>query len=182
MDPFSGENIEKAIQALPIKSNAQLERLLKIAIERDIADLRDAIEAELALRGQAVLDEDAAIRHAKWAEDTVDLDRYETILYAFTKRPPDDDENPLIFAIAFHPGISHAELTEVRGKRGVSLVLGHLVYNRFGSFRHLLATGSFGKQSDILLERSDADGRVAYALQPEAARAFRELKIIPAAG
>ena len=103
----------------------------------------------------------------------------DVIEHAFQDVPPFNPEGWIIREVAANPGIRYAELEKAYIKRfdknDLSLTVGHLVYNRFGHFRHLI-NGSI--QSDLLIERSN-DGGLTYRLRAETLDAFRALKLVP---
>ena len=104
----------------------------------------------------------------------------EVIEIAFQDVPPPYPEEAWVLReIGANPGIRYADLETTYlaqfHKNDLSLVIGHLVYNRFGYFRHLIQ----GKiQSDLLIERGN-EGGTSYRLRAEALDAFRTLNLVP---
>jgi hypothetical protein len=88
--------------------------------------------------------------------------------------PAKPEERLILKWIWQHPGGSHADLGSFYGGGELSLVIGHLIYYRFGYFRPML-TGPI--QSDLLLARDKTSGRMCYTLRPEALAAFSALGI-----
>lgn len=177
MNAYSEERIAQAIADVPTKGNRQLESLLERARKQRIEPLLHAIEAELLLRGRAVaLSDEDARKHFEWHQASADLGLAAAISLAFTRVPPVDYELPLIKAIAAEPGISYQALEKLHGKGDVGLILGHLVYDRLGFFRRFL--GSDGTMSDLILQRSKAEGKMCYALSAEAQDAFFTIGLI----
>jgi hypothetical protein len=177
MSAFSSDNVLKAIARVPSMSSKSLQELLRRADARGISDLSAAISAELALRGPVDLDAASAEQHARWTELSTDLDLTATISMAFRERPINRDELQLVQEVARAPGISHQTLTGLRGKGGVGLVIGHMVYERLGFFRRFLPDAP-ERMSDLIFHRDHGSGHVAYSLRPEAEDAFRELGLI----
>jgi hypothetical protein len=85
------------------------------------------------------------------------------------------EERLILRWISEHPGGSHADLAIAYGNGDLSLVIGHLVYYRFGYFRPLLASPI---QSDLLLKRDKTSGRMCYTIRSEALEAFTALGIL----
>jgi hypothetical protein len=175
----SSKQIATAISRLPGQSNAAIVRVLQNARAQSAHRLVQACEAEIATRGSLQLSEEQA-RQAVAAQMKVqDKGLLEVIEIAFQDAPPAYPEEAwVIREIAETPGIRYADLETAYiarfGKNDISLVVGHLVYNRFGYFRHLIQ----GKiQSDLLIERHN-DGGTTYRLRAETLEAFRKLNLI----
>ena len=85
----------------------------------------------------------------------------------------------VIQKLTANPGIRYVNSESLYvarfSKNDLSLVVGHLVYNRFGYFRHLIQSKT---QSDLLIERCN-DGGVNYRLRAETLDAFRALDLVP---
>jgi len=176
---FSKERLAAASAQVPATASATLaawaERARAQAARepgRRIAfeALADACEAELASRGTLTFDGETAARHADWAGQAADLTLAEAIAAAFAALPPRDYETPLLRAIGSSAGVSHAERTTLRGKRDVSLILGHLIHDRHGWFRPFL--DGVEPHSDLLLERDVSGRSVRYRFRPEAEAVF----------
>lgn len=93
----------------------------------------------------------------------------EVIEIAFKEVPAKPEELVILRWISQHPGTSYAEIGTVYKSRDRSLVIGHLIYYRFGYFRPMI-TGPI--QSDLLLDRDNTSGKVCYTLRSEARIAF----------
>ena len=89
----------------------------------------------------------------------------------------DEGERALVMALVEHPGAKAETIEQAYGRRDASLVLGHLVYNRFGFFRRFL--DQYEDQSSILVEKGKCEGRVTWRLREATARTFRALGYIP---
>jgi hypothetical protein len=176
----SSEQVSAAIERLPSQSNAAIARVLENARARLAHELVRACETELAARGALQLSEEQA-RQAVAAQVKVkDKGLREVIEIAFQDVPLSYPEEAwVIRELTANPGIRYAnlELSYVArfSKNDLSLVVGHLVYNRFGYFRHLIQSKT---QSDLLIERGN-DGGVTYCLRAETLDAFRGLNLVP---
>ena len=173
MSGYSDANIAQAIKRVPSNSSDELKRLLETAKARDISSLQEAIENELELRGPASFDKASAAQHAKWADQVADANLEQAIIVAFEQVPINEHERPILRLIAENPGIGHDELTRHRGKRDVSLLLGHIVYDRLGFFRKFW--DGTEPMSNLLLDRDRSSGAVAYQLTATARSALEAL-------
>jgi len=173
MTAFSPANVAKAEARIPQTDSKTLRVWVQRGREQGLAAFVSACERELALRGPLELDASQAERHAIWAENTRDVTLQTAIEFAFEQRGPSDDEKKLTRLIAAHPGISYAELVASYGKRDVSLVLGHFVYERYGCFKPWIVDAK--RMSDILFERDETGPSVRYRLTAEAEAAFEHL-------
>lgn len=172
----SSEQVLAAIERLPGQSNAAIARVLENARAYLAHELVHACETELASRGSLQLSE-AQARQAVAAQMKVkDKGLREVIEIAFQDVPLSYPEEAwVIQKLTANPSMRYAnlELSYVTrfSKNDLSLVVGHLVYYRFGYFRHLIQSKT---QSDLLIERS-SDGGVTYRLRAETLDAFRAL-------
>lgn len=173
MGGYSDTNVAKAIERVPTSSNDELRRLLDTAKARGIDNLQKAIELELELRGPASFDKATAEQHATWAGQVVDADLEQATLLAFEQVPINEHERPILRLIAEKPGVGSDDLTRVRGKGDVGLLIGHIVYDRLGFFRKFWD----GKEpmSNLVLERDYGSGRVSYRLTSTAKAALEAL-------
>jgi hypothetical protein len=175
----SSKQIQAAIGRLPQQASAAIKQVLANARVQNLPLLIEACDAELKLRGTLVLTADTAAQAAEIAARVAGKPLREVIALAFTEVPPRAEEQVILRWLADHPGTSFEELKKVYGKGDLSLVIGHLVYYRFGYFRPLLVGRT---QSDLLLERDTAGKSVRYTLRPEAAAALAEIGwLVPAA-
>jgi len=168
--------VAAAISRLPAQSTAQIRTVLANAKRRDAHELVVACEAELGLRGPVVLDQHQAVRADDQAKRAEGRALEDVVTMAFEEVPASDYEVKLLRIIAARPGASFAEIEEAYGKRDTGLAAGHLVYDRFGFFRHLL-TG-LPDQSSVLLVKEKVHGRMTWALRAEAETAFRRLGVL----
>lgn len=176
----SSDQVSAAIERLPGQSNAAIARVLENARAKLAHELVHACETELATRGSLQLSEEQA-RQAYAAQMKVkDKGLREVIEIAFQDVPLSyPKEAWVIRELTANPGIrfTNLELLYVArfSKNDLSLVVGHLVYNRFGYLRHLIQSKT---HSDLLIERG-SDGGVTYRLRAEAVDAFRALNLVP---
>jgi len=127
------------------------------------------------MRGSLNLSEADAEQTSKISAKVAGKALSEVIEIAFKEVPAKPEEILILGWISQHPGTSHAELGTVYRNGDLSLVIGHLIYYRFGYFRPFL-TGPI--QSDLLLARDKSSGRMCYTLRPEALTAFTALGIL----
>lgn len=179
MSAFSAANITKAIARVPRTSMKDLRALRERAIGKNLADLVNAIDAELRLRGTVEFDVSQAERHADWSAQAADLNLTETIQMAFSVAPANPDEAEITLRIYAIPGVSYQDLVTLRGKGDVGLILGHMVYERLGFFRKFLV--GIDRMSDLLFDRGETNGQVDYRLTQEAERAFVMIGLVGSA-
>jgi len=176
MSIFSAANIANAIKRVPSSSTKDLRSLLRRTSKEGLTELSEIIATELTVRGSIDLDKPSAERHANWSTLAADLDLSDAIHLAFREAPINDEELYLTRQIAQNPGIDYQALVESSRKGNVSLILGHMVFERLGFFRKfLIGTGPI---SDLLFQRNRSMGRVTYRLSVEAERSFRALGLI----
>jgi len=175
--PFSQTNISKRIAELPRLSTEDIRSLLDRAKGRNITELVEACSAELAARPISY-DSSRAERNAKMSEIVQDKELADAIRLAFTHdRAASEAELFILNWIAEHPAGSYQDALRAYGKGDLSLVIGHLVYDRFGCFRKFMKPGE--TQSSVLLLKEDPDGKgVRYTLRPEALTVFKEVGIV----
>jgi hypothetical protein len=111
------------------------------------------------------------------AEQVKDMNLTEAIRYAFTvARRAGPDEIRCLRWMAANPGASFQAALAAYGKGDLGLLIGHLVYDRYGCFKRFLQTGE--DQSSVLIEKDRSSGSVRYTLRPEALEVFRELGLV----
>ena len=172
MSGTSGLDPRKAIDRIPHQSNASVEQVLANARRLGMATLVRACQHELRTRGSLTLTKEDAEQAARLSARIAGKALSEVIQIAFTEVPAKAEERLIIKWIWQHPGTSYADLEHIYRNGDLSLVIGHLVYNRFGYFRSLITSST---QSDLLLERDRTSGWVCYRLRPEARTAFSAL-------
>lgn len=167
--------IEKAIARLPKQSNASIEQTRLNALRQKIDELVAACQAELRSRGSLNLNTADAEEAAKICARVSGKQLTEVIKIAFEEIPPKQEEVLILKKIFNCPGTSYVELLKIYGKKDLSLVIGHLVYYRFGYFREFLSSPV---QSDIILDRTNSAKGVYYTLRQEASEAFQNLDLL----
>jgi hypothetical protein len=172
---FSTSQVDGAIARLPQQSNASIAQVLSNARKSHIEALVHACEDELRTRGALNLSTAEAGRAAAISARTTGKALTDVIQIAFTEVTPTPEERLILSWIASHPGTSHVQTTAAYGRKDLSLVIGHLVYQRFGYFKPFL-NGPI--QSDLLLQRDTSTGRVCYTLRPETVAALGALGIL----
>ena len=173
---FDEKHIIRAIERLPAMATREIRDLQARAEQQGLAGLRDACEQELALRPIELSAMDAEA-HARMASEVQNLDLVDTIAAAFGKiRPPSEEELQFLQWIAANPGGTFQEALKVRGKGDVGLLIGHLVYDRFGCFRRFVVDGE--DLSSILLVKERSGPSVSYKLKPEALEGLRLAAVI----
>lgn len=173
MTAFDAKNVAAAIARITSTGTKDLRALRERAVGHGLDDLVAACDSELSHR-PLELTGDQAADHERMAREVDGLGLQQTVVHAFTKgRPPSDDERSVIRWLAANPGGSHEQLTAHHGKRDVGLLIGHLVYDRYGCFRQFMTPGE--AQSEVLLRRDKSQKSVRYWLKPEAEAAFAQL-------
>lgn len=146
------------------------------AIVLRIPDLVEACDAELLAR-PFDFSQDKAAAFDQMATQVQDLDLAAAIRVAFTKvQPPSQEEIRVLRWMAANPGSTYQEAERAHGKGDLGLVIGHLVYERYGCFRRFMVPTE--DQSSVLIQKDRAGGRVKYTLRPEARAVFSEIGII----
>ncbi|MBK0401210.1 hypothetical protein H0I76_18580 [Limibaculum sp. M0105] len=178
--PFSEKNIKNARDRIPSTSTKRLREWRERAKSADSAghlmDFIAAIDDELEARPIDV-DGDAAEANATWAREAAGMTLADAVRYGFGQaRPPSSKERLLLKILAEHPGISAEECTRLFNNEGMGLYLGHLVYERYGCFRHLLP--GHKDQSSVLVRKEKIAGRQHYWLRPEVKAALEELDVV----
>lgn len=174
MIKLNAAQVQTAIDRLPRQSNASIVQVLANARRLEIEALAHACQDELRTRGSLTLNATEAEEACKISARVTGKALSEIIEIAFTEVPPKPEEYLILRWISQHPGGSHAELAVAYGKRDLSLVIGHLVYYRFGYFKPFLTNPI---QSDLLLERDNTSGKMCYSLRSEASQAYSNLGI-----
>ena len=177
ISPTSPKHIADALARLPNQSSESIKATLENARRARLDELVAACERELRVRGSLTLSATDAARAASVSAAVAGKSLQEVIGIAFRDVPANREEMLIIRWIAQHPGTSFREVRAIHGKDDLSLVIGHLIYHRFGHFRHLLGDGA---QSDLLLQRDSTAGGVRYTLRPEAIAAFGAIGLLEA--
>lgn len=173
---FEDKHVAAAIARLTTMSTASIHDLKERASTQQLEALVVACDEELALRPIAFSANDAA-SHARMAEAVVDLDLVDTIAVAFSKvLPANEVEIELLRWIAANPGATYQDAVTMRGKGDVGLIIGHLVYERFGCFRRFVKPKS--DLSSLLINKDRSGPSVRYSLNAEALEGLTRASVI----
>ncbi|KRA28540.1 MULTISPECIES: hypothetical protein [unclassified Brevundimonas] len=176
MGAFDEKHITRAIERLPTMGTREIRDLRDRAERQELGSLLDACERELALRPIELSAVDAEA-HARMADEVNDLDLVDTIAVAFSKvKPPNEEELQFLQWVAVNPGGTYQEALKVRGKGDVGLLIGHLVYDRFGCFRRFVIDGQ--DLSSILLVKERSGPSVSYRLKAEAREGLQRAGVL----
>ena len=169
------EQTDRAVVRLRGQSTASVRQVLTNARRAASERLAEACEEELRIRGSFEMTEADAAGALVAEERTADKSMEEVIGLAFKHIPAKPEEVLILRWISANPGTTFSATAQAYGRKDLGLVIGHLVYYRFGYFRRFL-TGPI--QSDVLLERTKSPEGVRYTLRSEAAVAFGALGTI----
>ena len=134
MERVNAGQVDAAISRLPLQSNASVEQVLANALRLKLTVLVEACREELRSRGSLILTAADVGQIAKIEARVLNMTLRDVIEIAFREVPPKEEEVLILRWIASHPGTSYTELLKVYGRNDLSLVIGHLVYHRFGYF------------------------------------------------
>ncbi len=177
VSPTGPKHIAEALARLPNQASESIKTTLENARRARLDALVAACEQELRVRGSLTLSANDAALAARVNAAVAGKSLQEVIEIAFRDVPAKPEEVLIIRWIAQHPGTSYREVRAVYGKDDLSLVIGHMIYDRFGHFRHRLGDGA---QSDLLLHRDSTAQSVRYTLRPEAIAAFGAIGLLDA--
>lgn len=109
--------------------------------------------------------------------DVAGMSLVDAIIHAFTSvRPPGLEEIRVLRWLAANPGGSYEQALAAYGKGDLALVIGHLVYDRYGCFRQFLE--GHEDQSSVLINKDRSGGSVKYTLKPETIQTFAHLGVL----
>lgn len=180
MSKFGSEQTRAAIARLAQQSDDAIHRVLANARRLNNEELVQACLEEQRVRGSIKMSAMDAKQALKASMMVAGKPLREVIEIAFREVKAKPEELLVLRWIAHHPGTSYSQASAAYGKGDLGLLLGHLVYHRFGFFRPLLASATY---SDVLLEReSNSPAGVCYRLRPETLAALETLGILGPAG
>lgn len=166
MAAFDEKHVQAAIGRLPAMATKQIRELRERAESQGLIVLMDACDQEIAAR-PVDFSAAEAVDHVAMARTTAGLDFVDAVAVAFSKvRRPSEVEYAFLTWIAEHPGSSYEEAVAQRGKGDVGLLIGHLIYDRFGCFRRFVDEGA--DLSSLLLIKDRSGPSVRYTLRKEA--------------
>jgi hypothetical protein len=166
---------ERAIGRLQGQSSASIKLVLENAKRASNDALTDACEKELRIRGSFEMSEAEAKQMVEAIGRSAGKSLLEVIEIAFSDVPAKPEEVLILRWIALNPGTTFAATAKAYGRNDLALVIGHLVYYRFGYFRPFIESAT---QSDLLLVRTPSPAGVSYTLRPEAAEALAKVGVI----
>lgn len=170
------KHVTAAIERLPKQATKDVKTLRERAEKMGLTALVEACDVELKSR-PIEFSQEQAISFEAMAAQVKDFDLYAAIGHAFTTiRLPSLEEEKVIRWMADHPGGSYEEARKAYGKGDLSLVIGHLVYDRYGCFRKFIKPGE--DQSSVLISKDRSGDSVRYTLKPEAIAVFKEVGLI----
>jgi hypothetical protein len=176
LSAFFEKQVAAAMSRLPGLGSKQIRELRARAEQQQLIDLVAACDETLGAR-PVEFDQSSAERNVQMEQEAADLDLVGAIRYAFGQAlPANPEEIRFLRWLAAHPGGTYQEAVAAYGKGDVSLLVGHLVYDRYGCFKKFL-DGQL-RQSDVLVQRDHAGNSVRYTLKSEAKQAFSELGLI----
>lgn len=167
--------VEAARARIATQSSRDVRQVRLNAERKGAADLVAACDTELALRGDHDFTAEEAAAALEVASSLEDRPLGERIVAAFEALPARDYEAELVRVIDANPG-AFAAIHKAFSRKDTALVAGHLVYDRFGYFRSLIAAEA--DQSSLLLIKGAKGKQVTWQLKPEAQAAFASLGVL----
>jgi len=166
MAAFDEKHVQAAIRRLPAMATKEIRELRERAEAQGLTVLMDACDEEISAR-PVDFSAAEAVDHMAMARATEGLDFIDAVAVAFSKvRPPSEVEHAFLTWISEHPGSSYEEAVTQHGKGDVGLLIGHLIYDRFGCFRRFVDGGA--DLSSLLLIKDRSGPSVRYTLREEA--------------
>lgn len=176
MAAFDDKHVQSAIARLPAMATKGIRELRSRAESQELAALVAACDAELEAR-PVDFSADEAVDHLAMARATDGMDFIDAVAVAFSKvRPPSEVEHAFLTWIAGNPGASYEEAVAQRGKGDVGLLIGHLIYDRFGCFRRFVAEGA--DLSSLMLFKDRSGRSVRYTLRDEAREGLKRAGVL----
>jgi hypothetical protein len=173
---FDPKQIAKAIGRLPSQSNAEIRIVRTNAVGADIHDLVNACDRELKLRGGLELSPQQAREAVEASKRVHGRPLPDVVRAAFLAIPAKDYEIALIRTIHANADAPFPEIEKAYGRKDTALVVGHLVYDRFGFFRQFLDLEK--DQSSILVMKGRSGSHVTWRLKDETVAVFEDLRIL----
>ena len=168
--------IEAACARIGTQSSKAVRQVRMNAERKDAATLVAACDAELALRGDHEFTAEEATAAVEVATSLEDKPLRDRIVEAFEAMPARDYEEELLRVIDAHPGANYAVIHKEFSRKDTALVAGHMVYDRFGYFRSLIA--SEADRASMLLIKAPKGKQGTWQLRPEAQEAFASLGVL----
>jgi hypothetical protein len=171
--------VEAACARIATQSSKDVRQVRLNAERKEAEGLVAACDAELALRGDHEFTAEEATAALEVASALPEAALGERIVAAFQAVPARDYEEELVRVIDANPGANYAAIHKEFSRKDTALVAGHLVYDRFGYFRSLIATEE--DRTSLLLIKVAKGKQVTWQLKPEAQAAFASLGVLAAA-
>lgn len=176
MTAYEDKHVQAAIGRLPGMATKDIRELRGRGAEQGLTALVEACDLELAARPVEFNAIDAA-SHVEMAAAVSGLDFVDTIAAAFSKiRPPNEDEHGFLHWVSNNPGGTYQEAVVERGKGDVGLLIGHLIYDRFGCFRRFVKEGQ--DLSSLLLIKERSGPSVRYTLRDDAREGLQRAGVL----
>jgi hypothetical protein len=176
MTAYDDKHVQAAIGRLPGMASKDIRSLRGRGVEQGLVALVEACDLELAARPIEFSAIDAA-NHVEMAAAVSGLDFVDTVAAAFSRvRRPSEDEYRFLQWVYNHPGGSYQEAVVERGKGDVGLLIGHLIYDRFGCFRRFVKDGE--DLSSLLLIKERSGPSVRYTLRDDAREGLQRAGVL----
>lgn len=176
MTAYDEKHVQGAIGRLPGMASKDIRDLRGRGVEQGLLSLVVACDLELAARPIEFSAIDAA-SHVEMAAAVSGLDFVDTVAAAFSRvRRPSEDEYGFLQWVYNHPGGSYQEAVVERGKGDVGLLIGHLIYDRFGCFRQFVKEGQ--DLSSLLLIKERSGPSVRYTLRDDAREGLQRAGVL----
>lgn len=172
-------SIEKIISTLPLKSNAERDRI-RVNAQRLLADGKPAqkVDAEKVI---VALDDLAESEHRTRYERLKDAPVSQRVIEAFQAEPPTDTEVKVIRALLANPHATSAALSDACGWRG------QVWHAHFGAMCRAREVWLWPAERSVLRDSNFWSGILAdfdaetstWTMKPDVAAAFCELGLAP---
>lgn len=173
---FDAKHIAAAIARLSLQSSRDVKLVRDRAESLGLDSLVSACDAELAERPFEFTEQHVA-RFEEMASLVRDADLTEAIEVAFTKvLVANSDEVRVLQWWSENPGGAFKDAEQFYGKGDLALVVGHLVYDRYGCFRKFMNRAA--DKSSVILLKDRSGPSVRYTLKPEADFVFRKIGVV----
>ncbi len=171
----TSDQTNRAIARLQGQSTASIKRVLENATRASNESLAWACKEELRVRGSFDMSEADAKQMVEATARSAGKSLVEVIEIAFTDVQAKPEEVLILRWIARNPGTTFSTTAKAYDRNDLGLVIGHLIYYRFGYFRPFIEGAT---QSDLLLARTPSPAGVCYTLRLEAAEALAKVGVV----
>jgi len=160
------------------QSTEAIRKVRQNAENKGVAELVEACDAELSVRGGHELTAEQAAAALEVARELGEAPLEERIVAAFSAVPPNERERELLRVLAERPGASYTQIHRAFAHADTAKVAGAMVSDRFGWFRTL---PSDEERAGAVIVKSAKGRQVTWELSPAARHAFVRLHLIEAA-